>query len=114
MIVERLILQTPSFFNSPKIRVYPQAFSRASRSTSVRMSSGVFGRPGLARLLPLRDVVSPLSQRVKVRGETMVIRSRMVLPSGLPYLSRRCRSDAVTLIRLGSLSRRMRFSALRY
>src|SRR5262249_17284035 len=43
-----------------------------------------------------------------------VISARILPPSFLPNLSSVCRSRGVTEILLGSLDRRMRFSALRY
>ena len=52
----------------------------------------------------------------QVAGETavtMVIRSLMVDPSGLPSLTSPSRSASVQITLLGSLLRRMRFSALR-
>ena len=59
---------------------------------------------GLALGLP------SLSHRANVRGWTMVIRSLMADPRRTPSLISFARSAGVTLIRLGSLLRRIRFS----
>src|SRR5262245_45328602 len=77
------------------------------------MSSGLRGRPGFRFLTGGLGEV-PLTHRAKLRGETIVMRSLMADPSLDPSLTRRRRSRAVTVIRVGSLPRRMRFSARRY
>lgn len=51
----------------------------------------VRGRPTVA-FLSAFGLVSPLSQRAKVRGDTMVISSWIADPSGLPSLMNRSRS----------------------
>lgn len=56
---------------------------------------------------------SAFSQRAKVLGLTMVMSSLIALPRPRPALRSRCRSSGVTVIRLGSLSRRIRFSAFK-
>jgi hypothetical protein len=61
----------PSPTNSPWIRRYPQpGFSRASRTTSSRISSGVAGRPGRRCGYVQRRATSSRCQRKSVPGFT--------------------------------------------
>ena len=109
------IFWIPSFFSSPRIRPRPQAFSLAICTTSSRISWGFRGRPPLfsSAFLPT-DLVSPLAQRVKVLGETMLISSLSFPPRGLPTFTSFSLSAGVTSTRRGSLLRKIRFSVLRY
>ena len=60
-----------------------------------------------------REILHGVSFDV-MRGETMVIRSLIAGPTGLPYFKSRRRSSGVIEIRLGSFARRTSFSDLRY
>lgn len=81
----------------------------ASFTTRSRTSSGVLGRPTffagfLFAPFPL------LTQPTNVRGVTIMINSLIVEPSFLPAFTSFRRSSGVTVIRFGSLLRRISFS----
>jgi hypothetical protein len=57
---------------------------------------------------------SPLTQRAKVRGDTIEMNSLIFVLSGFPSLTSLACSAGVTSICLESLERKMRFSASRY
>ena len=63
--------ETPNPTSSPWMRRYPQpAFSRASRTTSSRTSTGVPGRPGRRPVYVQRRATSSRCQRSSVAGVT--------------------------------------------
>ena len=111
MTVDRQSERMPSFLSSPRSGCIPSRSRVASFTIRSRISSGVRLRPSLAGGV---ERVSPLPQRRNVRGETIVIRSLMAVPTSRPNLTIRCRSTAEIVIRFGNLARRIPFSSLRY
>ena len=90
--------RTPSFFSSPKMRVYPQLFSRANIRISRRICSAVRRLPrgtGFCRF-PRR---SSRIQRRSVSGWTIETRWSSARPSFEPTRTNRFRSCGVTVNR---------------